>query len=59
MTRIVAGGMMTAAALLLVVPALPAGADTLPPAGCDTKVSQYRPREKTLYLADDEDAIAA
>ncbi len=29
------------------------------PAGCQSKVSQYRPREKTLYLADDEDAIAA
>ncbi len=29
------------------------------PAGCQDKVSQYRPREKTLYLADDEDAIAA
>jgi tRNA A-37 threonylcarbamoyl transferase component Bud32 len=29
------------------------------PAGCHNKVSQYRPREKTLYLADDEDAIAA
>jgi len=29
------------------------------PAGCESKVSQYRPREKTLYLADDEDAIAA
>ena len=29
------------------------------PAGCEGKVSQYRPREKTLFLADDEDAIAA
>ena len=29
------------------------------PAGCQSKVSQYRPREKTLYLADDEEAIAA
>lgn len=29
------------------------------PAGCQDKVSQYRPREKTLYLADDEDAMAA
>jgi tRNA A-37 threonylcarbamoyl transferase component Bud32 len=29
------------------------------PAGCQSKVSQYRPREKTLYLADDADAIAA
>jgi tRNA A-37 threonylcarbamoyl transferase component Bud32 len=29
------------------------------PAGCQSRVSQYRPREKTLYLADDADAIAA
>jgi tRNA A-37 threonylcarbamoyl transferase component Bud32 len=29
------------------------------PAGCEGKVSQYRPREKTLYLADDEEAMAA